>query len=88
MTRRPLDRLGRLLARRIPTSVVRCQPSRPMASITFDDFPKSAWEAGGRILDRLGVKATYYTSARFCGAVTDGEVHYDGDDLRAVWADG
>jgi peptidoglycan/xylan/chitin deacetylase (PgdA/CDA1 family) len=59
-----------------------------MASITFDDFPKSAWEAGGRILDRLGVKATYYTSARFCGAVTDGEVHYDGDDLRAVWADG
>lgn len=60
----------------------------PMASITFDDFPKSAWILGGEILARRGVKATYYTSGGFCGARLDGLDYFDADDLKAVHAAG
>lgn len=81
-------RIERMLARRIPSAICRFQPSRPVASISFDDFPKSAWETGGRILDRLGIKATYYVSAKFCDAVIDGEVHFDRNDLQGVWQAG
>jgi peptidoglycan/xylan/chitin deacetylase (PgdA/CDA1 family) len=34
----------------------------PIASFTFDDFPRSAWLNGGRILERFGVRGTYYAS--------------------------
>ncbi|HEY1796703.1 MAG TPA: polysaccharide deacetylase family protein [Stellaceae bacterium] len=33
-----------------------------VVSITFDDFPKSALDAGGAVLDRHGVRGTYYTA--------------------------
>jgi peptidoglycan/xylan/chitin deacetylase (PgdA/CDA1 family) len=35
----------------------------PILSVTFDDFPASAAEAGVRVLDRHGAKGTFYASA-------------------------
>ncbi len=31
---------------------------RPVASVTFDDFPRNAWTLGGPVLARHGVRAT------------------------------
>lgn len=57
---------------------------RAVASIAFDDFPKSAWTQGGPVLARHGARGTYYTAGSFCGRTVDGTRFYDGDDLRAL----
>jgi peptidoglycan/xylan/chitin deacetylase (PgdA/CDA1 family) len=36
---------------------------QPVLSITFDDFPASAADAGARILERHGARGTYYAAA-------------------------
>jgi peptidoglycan/xylan/chitin deacetylase (PgdA/CDA1 family) len=48
---------GRWLARR----VVPFRLDHPVVSITFDDFPRSALETGGRILQSEGIAGTFYT---------------------------
>ena len=61
---------------------------RPTASFSFDDFPRSAFEAGAPILERYGAKATYYAAGTFCGGRADGLDYYDEAMLRAVAAAG
>jgi peptidoglycan/xylan/chitin deacetylase (PgdA/CDA1 family) len=39
----------------------------PIISFTFDDFPRSAWLAGGTILERYGATGTYYASFSLMG---------------------
>ncbi len=34
----------------------------PLVSLTFDDFPRTAWTIGGAILRNLGVRGTYYVA--------------------------
>lgn len=83
-----LARLNRLLSRHTPVKSARLAGGRPVASITFDDFPKSAWTVGGPILARQGVRATYYTAGGFCGRTVDGREFYDAQDLRDLAAAG
>ena len=40
---------------------------RPIISFTFDDFPRSAWLTGGAILERFGLRGTYYASLGLMG---------------------
>jgi peptidoglycan/xylan/chitin deacetylase (PgdA/CDA1 family) len=42
-------------------------PDRPMLSFAFDDAPASATEVGAEILERRGLKATYYVAAALAG---------------------
>lgn len=39
----------------------------PLVSFTFDDFPRSALLSGGAILQRFGVRGTYYASFGLMG---------------------
>jgi peptidoglycan/xylan/chitin deacetylase (PgdA/CDA1 family) len=39
----------------------------PIVSFTFDDFPRSALASGGEILERFGVRATYYVAMGLMG---------------------
>lgn len=39
----------------------------PIISITFDDFPLSAWTLGGSIVERFGGRATYYAAIGLMG---------------------
>jgi peptidoglycan/xylan/chitin deacetylase (PgdA/CDA1 family) len=34
----------------------------PIVSFSFDDFPRTAYSEGGAILERFGVRGTYYTA--------------------------
>src|SRR3569833_899441 len=70
------------------TQPARLAGHRPVASSTFDDFPKNAWVQGGPVLARYGVRATYYTAGGFCGRTEDGTVFYDEGDLQALAAAG
>ena len=78
------DRLRRATARLLPAKLAKLTLEQPLASVTFDDFPRSAWTVGGPILGAHGVKATYYAAGRYCGAEEDGLAYYDAADLRAV----
>jgi peptidoglycan/xylan/chitin deacetylase (PgdA/CDA1 family) len=81
-------RLTRFISRMTNVRPARLKGARPIASITFDDFPKSAWEIGGRILARHKARATYYTAGTFCGRSERGIAFYDEGDLRALAASG
>jgi peptidoglycan/xylan/chitin deacetylase (PgdA/CDA1 family) len=81
-------RLTRFIARMTNVRPARLKGRRAIASITFDDFPKSAWEVGGKVLARHKVRGTYYTAGNFCGRTVDGKVFYDDTDLRALVAAG
>jgi peptidoglycan/xylan/chitin deacetylase (PgdA/CDA1 family) len=76
----------RNLARRVSASAVstrsvRMVNARPIASFSFDDFPKSAVSRGASILEGRGLRGTYYLSARFLGLTEDGIEYYDRNDL-------
>jgi peptidoglycan/xylan/chitin deacetylase (PgdA/CDA1 family) len=81
-------KLTSLLARKLVKRPVRLAGTRPVASITFDDFPKNAWTEGGPVLARHGVRGTYYTAGDFCGRTLADTAFYDAQDLRALAAAG
>ena len=85
---RLLERANAALTRRVRFRTARSPLASPVASFSFDDFPRSAWTVGGPLLARYGAPATYYAAGRFCGAREDGLDYYDADDLRAVVAAG
>jgi peptidoglycan/xylan/chitin deacetylase (PgdA/CDA1 family) len=83
-----VDRALGVVTRWLPAKTVRSRLTRPVASFTFDDFPKSAWSAGGPILAKHEAHATYYAAGSRCGIFADGSEQYDRSDLAAVAAAG
>lgn len=63
---------------------VRSRLDRPVASFTFDDFPRSALLNGGAILERHGAAGTFYVSGGHCGMVENGIEQFQAEDLRAL----
>ncbi|MEY4708343.1 MAG: hypothetical protein RJB58_2066 [Pseudomonadota bacterium] len=80
--------LASLIGRQIRVRPARLAGHRPVASISFDDFPKSAWSLGGQVLARHGVRGTYYTGGSFCGQTVEGTRFYDAQDLTELAAAG
>lgn len=61
---------------------------RPLATFTFDDFPASAYEVGGRLLEEAGVRATYFVSGELLGRTAEGVRYFDENHLRAAYRNG
>jgi len=61
---------------------------RPIVSFTFDDFPQSAARCAGPILERHGMRGTFYAAGGLCGQTIDGIAYYDSADLAALSAAG
>jgi hypothetical protein len=60
----------------------------PLISFTFDDFPRSAYQAGGAILKAHGFRGTYYTALGLSGKQAPvGEI-FSREDLCNAVADG
>jgi peptidoglycan/xylan/chitin deacetylase (PgdA/CDA1 family) len=79
-----LRRVNNVVTRNLPVKPVHSRLAEPVASISFDDFPRSAWMEGRQILRRHGAKATYYAAGRFCGQFEDGLEYYTADDLQQI----
>jgi len=83
-----IGKLKRQAARRLAKAPMRIALDRPLVSFSFDDFPKSAAEAGAEILERHGWRGTYFASGGFAG----GENHlgrlYEIGDLKRLHANG
>jgi peptidoglycan/xylan/chitin deacetylase (PgdA/CDA1 family) len=73
-------RVSQAVAKRIPVKPVRSRLTRAVASLSFDDVPRSATLAGAEALEAAGVRGTYYV----CGAHTGGT--FEGVEQHA-WAD-
>jgi peptidoglycan/xylan/chitin deacetylase (PgdA/CDA1 family) len=79
---------GRWNAAHLARRPYRMRAGRPIVSFTFDDFPRSAWTAGGPILARHGARATYYTALGLAGGDGVSGPHFTPEDLRALAAAG
>jgi peptidoglycan/xylan/chitin deacetylase (PgdA/CDA1 family) len=60
----------------------------PFISFTFDDFPRSAFHAGGDILLRSGLRATYYASLGLMGTEAPTGPIFTLDDVKELLARG
>src|SRR5205085_8843632 len=56
----------------------------PIISFTFDDFPRSAWLTGGAILERWGLRGTYYVSLGLIGQTAPTGAICLPEDVRAL----
>jgi peptidoglycan/xylan/chitin deacetylase (PgdA/CDA1 family) len=82
------DKIRRAIARHYHPRVVQQRSAVGTLSICFDDFPRTAWTEGGRILRDHGVLGTFYVCGRLCGTTWDGEAMFEPDDLRAIHQEG
>lgn len=57
-------------------------------SITFDDFPKTAWTEGGRVMADHGARGTYYVAGGLRGQVLEGRLQFGDEDIEALVAAG
>ncbi len=55
--------------------------AQPVLSITFDDFPASAADAGARVLERHGARGTYYAASGMAGVEGPCGVGYTAADI-------
>jgi peptidoglycan/xylan/chitin deacetylase (PgdA/CDA1 family) len=53
----------------------------PIASFTFDDFPRSALNVGGVILNRFDARGTYFASMGLMGSTAPTGVMFEREDL-------
>ena len=88
MSRNLREVINRQFTQRLPLKPVKSRLAAPVASITFDDFPRSAWTTGGDILARHNARATYYAGGSFEGCTKDGLEYFTAADLQDIVAGG
>ncbi|WP_181313943.1 polysaccharide deacetylase family protein [Phreatobacter cathodiphilus] len=84
-------RLDHMIGRRIAFRTAAIHLDRPVVSITFDDFPRTADTPGARILEDHGARGTFYpasglfglTNSRWtvAGAETVADLHRRGHEI-------
>jgi peptidoglycan/xylan/chitin deacetylase (PgdA/CDA1 family) len=86
-----MDIVQKINSRITRAAVLKPMPSRlkaPVASITFDDFPRSALTEGGRLLKERGVRGTYYVAGAMRDAQENGRECFRTGDLEILAAEG
>lgn len=83
-----LDKARRGVGRLSRPDVLSARSEAGVLSICFDDFPKSAWELGGRVLREHGARATYFVCGGLCGTRFVGHTMFDEHDLEAIVDEG
>jgi peptidoglycan/xylan/chitin deacetylase (PgdA/CDA1 family) len=75
-------------ARAFPARLRHISIPAPIATVTFDDFARSAWTTGGKIVEDAGARATYYVSGSHCGHNIDGIDYFTEADLAEAHSRG
>ncbi len=60
----------------------------PVVSFCFDDFPHTAYSAGGGVLKSLGARGTYYASFGLVNTTNELGPQFTEDDLESLLSDG
>lgn len=77
-------KLKRIAARMFAVTPLTFNRPKTLVSFSFDDFPKSAAEAGAEVLEDHGWRATYYASGGFAGGETHFGKMFDSGDLMRL----
>lgn len=83
-----IDQMRRRAARHLDVEAVQIAPARGIFSLSFDDFPATAWTEAGPILAEHGVKATYYVCGGLAGGRNMDRDQYRVEHLQALHAAG
>lgn len=83
-----IDQMRRRAARHLALEAVDIAPGKGVFSLSFDDFPASAWTEAGPILAEHGVRATYYVCGGLCDGVNMGRDQFRLEHLQALHAAG
>lgn len=79
-----IDQMRRRAARYLDVEAVEIAPAQGVFSLSFDDFPATAWTEAGPILAAHGIKATYYVCGGLCGGVNMDRDQYRVEQLQAL----
>jgi peptidoglycan/xylan/chitin deacetylase (PgdA/CDA1 family) len=74
----------RKAARSFCTRPLTINSRQPLISFTFDDFPRSALQNGGAILERFGLRGTYYASLGLMGRTAPTGPIFMSEDLNTL----
>ena len=83
-----IDQMRRRAARYLDIDPVTIAPAAGVFSLSFDDFPASAWTEAGPVLAEHGVKATYYVCGGLAGGVNMDRDQFEVKHLQALHAAG
>jgi peptidoglycan/xylan/chitin deacetylase (PgdA/CDA1 family) len=56
----------------------------PIVSFSFDDFPRTAYSAGGAVLERFGVRGTYYAAFGLMNASNELGEQFRSEDMDSL----
>ena len=84
MMQQRIDQMRRRAARYLGVRPVTIAPARGILSLSFDDFPASAWTEAGPILAEHGIKATYYVCGGLAGGQNMGLPQFEPEHLEAI----
>lgn len=76
------ERLSHRVVRAFPGRRIDIEPARPIVSFSFDDVPVSALANGAAVLERQGVRGTFYVSGGIAGTTHDGQLMLGTQDYR------
>jgi len=60
----------------------------PVVTFSFDDFPRTAYTEGGRLLKEYGARGTYYAAPGLMNSTTPLGEHFLQDDLYSLVGEG
>jgi peptidoglycan/xylan/chitin deacetylase (PgdA/CDA1 family) len=77
-------RLSLAIGKRTPVKPVRSRLTRAVASLSFDDVPRSATLAGAAVLEAAGARGSYYVCGSHTGRTFEGADQHRLDDLSRL----
>lgn len=78
------ERISHKVVRAFPGRRIDIEPRRPIVSFSFDDVPVSALANGATILEKHGVRGTFYVSGGIAGTTHDGQIMLSTADYREL----
>ena len=79
-----LGNARRAVLSRIARREAMLQTDLPLITFSFDDFPRTALETGGAILEGMGLRGTYYAAAGLIGSTSEVGPIFVEEDLRVL----
>jgi len=78
------DKASRYVRTSLFAKTVKMRNRRAIVSFSFDDFPRSAVLNGARLLEKNGVRGTFYLTGSYCGQIVDSIPQYHVEDLVSL----
>jgi peptidoglycan/xylan/chitin deacetylase (PgdA/CDA1 family) len=74
-------RLSLAIGKRTPVRPVRSKLREAVASLSFDDVPQTATQAGADVMEQAGVRGSYYVCGSHTGGAFEGRAQHELADL-------